>query len=214
MLYVTLLCYSIAHPNLEVTLYFKVRKDPVKDRHLLPRPAALAPPPSPGKHLNTGSTSGGFRNGLRNLLSSPKKNKTRPASAMDIRASSPSPTLPGHPLLDYLAQDGELCRVAFKAETFVPDCTGKKLRAVHRCTPPDRSRRVAPSPFELEITLFYLPPLPNVPVDKLPQSIDECLNGLSKAEKCDKVLLRGTLTQLGADCTVGRYTAVSSGAKT
>lgn len=193
--------YSIAHPNLEVTLAFKIRKDPSKDRHLFPRPNSVKPSSPASKHAHTGSTSG-FRSGLRNLLSSPKKNKVRPASAMDIRAASPSPSFPAHPLLDYLASDGELCRVAFKAETFLPSCTGKRIKTVHQCRAPERSRRIAGSPFELEISLFYLPPLPSVPVDKLPQSIDECLDGLLKAERHDKMLFQGILTQMGADCSV------------
>ena len=41
-----------------------------------------------------------------------------------------------------------------------------------------------------------------VPHDQMPQSIEECVIGLEQAEKYEKLMFEGPLTQQGADCPV------------
>lgn len=210
--------HSIAHPGLEITLTFKLRKDPKLDRHLTPQAPAPAmhvvAPPSPSKHSHTGSAGGGFRNGLRNLLSSPKKNRapTRPGSAMEILSLSqgmqqqPSQA-PPQPILDYVSSaDGQICTVTVKTDALLKQCTGKKVKIAAMCTQAASARRRIPEIAELEITLFHIPPLQGVPVNSLPQNIEECLIGLEQARRYEETVWEGTLTQQGADCSVGRAT--------
>lgn len=196
----------IAHDMLQVTLTFVVRRDPAVDRHLAPpQPiynASLSS--SASRPISQSSSSGSaFKTGLRNLLSSPKKSRSR-AQDFAHRAEERVPvrTAPSHPLLDHLGDDGEICRVKINVHGFKAECYGKQLKTIHKCYGPPQARKAVREIGEVEIKLFYLPPLARVPVKDLPQSIDECLSGLSKADKYDVVHYEGVLTQLGADCKV------------
>ena len=55
---------------------------------------------------------------------------------------------------------------------------------------------------EVVLQMFRLPPLPGLPQDQLPQSLDECHRGLRHINWHKVTYFQGTLTQNGGDCTV------------
>jgi hypothetical protein len=55
---------------------------------------------------------------------------------------------------------------------------------------------------ELVLHIFRLPPLPGVPPETLPQSLEECHRGLSAVAWHKKIYYQGLLTQNGGDITV------------
>jgi hypothetical protein len=57
---------------------------------------------------------------------------------------------------------------------------------------------------EIVLQIFRLPPLPGIPPEQLPQSLDECLRGLRHINWHKVTYFEGTLTQLGGDCNVSR----------
>lgn len=52
------------------------------------------------------------------------------------------------------------------------------------------------------IQMLRLPPLPGVPSEQLPQSLEECVRGLRHVGWHKVTYFEGTLTQNGGDCTV------------
>jgi len=52
--------------------------------------------------------------------------------------------------------------------------------------------------------MFRLPALPGVPPSKLPQSLQECHEGLRNIQWHKQTYFEGTLTQSGGDCTTWR----------
>ena len=55
---------------------------------------------------------------------------------------------------------------------------------------------------EIILQMFRLPPLPGVPQDQLPQSLEECHRGLRHINWHKVTYFQGTLTQNGGDCRV------------
>lgn len=55
---------------------------------------------------------------------------------------------------------------------------------------------------EIVLQLFRLPPLPGMPSDQLPQSLEECHRGLRHVAWHKVTYFEGTLTQNGGDCLV------------
>lgn len=168
----------------------------------MPKVTYVSTPSSPSRHSHTGSAGGGFRSGLKAFLSSPKK--TRPASSQSQPKMTAVQQQPAAPILDHLSQSGELCSVVIRMEQLFDQCTGQRLKTLFPCTPASRANRVMKNIADIEIQLFHLPPLPRVSPNELPQSIEECLTGLEKAERYDRILYEGVLTQQGADCPTWR----------
>lgn len=131
---------------------------------------------------------------------------------MPVAQRIPRPPSP-HPLLEYLKEDGELCRIVIRVNKLMKDCHGQQLKTMHKCySSSEKAKQSLPDIGEVEIKLFYLPPLATVPIGDLPQSIDECLSGLDKAARAaanDRLVCEGYLAQLGPeDCKV-RYPRIS-----
>ena len=57
---------------------------------------------------------------------------------------------------------------------------------------------------ELVLQFFRLPPMPGIPSNQLPQSLDECHRGLRHVHWHKMTYFEGTLTQSGGDCSVCR----------
>ena len=55
---------------------------------------------------------------------------------------------------------------------------------------------------EIQLQVFRLPPLPGIPQNQMPQSLDECVRGLRQMHWHKVTYFEGTLTQNGCDCTV------------
>jgi len=55
---------------------------------------------------------------------------------------------------------------------------------------------------EIVLQVFRLPPIPGIPADELPQSLEDCHRGLMHVQWHKKVYHEGGLTQCGGDCVV------------
>lgn len=62
---------------------------------------------------------------------------------------------------------------------------------------------------EIVLQLFRLPPLPGVPQDQLPQSLEESHRGLRHINWHKVTYFQGTLTQSGGDCSVRIFVIAS-----
>ena len=58
---------------------------------------------------------------------------------------------------------------------------------------------------EIILQMFRLPPLPGIPQEQLPQSLEECHRGLRHINWHKVTYFQGTLTQNGGDCRVGVF---------
>ena len=109
---------------------------------------------------------------------------------------------PDQPILDYVSSDGEICKVTFKIETFLKQCTARKLKVALMCQQASGARKRLENIAELEVSLFHIPQLHGIEVKSLPQNIEECLTGLEQARRFEETIWEGILTQQGADCPV------------
>ena len=202
-MYADLLCPRLEHSKLEFTLTVNIRRDP----HILQQFKAITPPavppaaaPSPTQHRGVRSFFGG----------TPKKPKvvkhgrsqTEPLVRFEMQEC----------LARYMKQDGTLARafIAFKdiarlcdsrlLETAFP-LIGQRLEAPGEGGGAGGTMKAQPIG-EILLQIFRLPPIPGLPLNQLPQSLDECHQGLRNIEWHHKTFFEGVLTQLGGDCSV------------
>ncbi|KAG9126660.1 Bud site selection protein bud4 [Ceratobasidium sp. 392] len=191
----------IEHGKLEFTLTIKVRKDPhIVDRiyrmNAPPPPApSPAPPPKPS--------------GFRSLFSStPKK---QPKQALLRR---PDSFVEDH-LVRYMKGDGSLGRAYINFKDIAKHCDTRlfetsypligewaedSVRGAAGIPGPSMSGPISQRPVgELILQIFRLPPLPGVPPETLPQSLEECHRGLRAVAWHKKIYHQGLLTQSGGD---------------
>ena len=152
-----------------------------------PVPVVAPPPPSKG--------------GLRSLFHGSRQKPSKPV----VQPPRPPFQLQEN-LARYLKTDGTLARafVAFKDiarrcdtklfETSYP-LIGQKSEAAS----PPKTLQIG----EIVLQIFRLPPLPGIPPEQLPQSLEECHRGLRHVSWHKVTYFEGTLTQNGGDCTVG-----------
>lgn len=204
----------IEHSKLEFTLTFKVKRDPhiiSQYKALAPTPTvAPAPPPLVSVPSSSSTTKVGTSRGMFSMFSSsPKKPKEKyvaPPPKAPPPSQQPPPRLTEN-LARYLKPDGTLGRafISFKDvanrcdsrlfETTFP-LIGQKLEQGNRVT----SLQIG----EIALQMFRLPPLPGLPQDKLPQSLEECHRGLRHVNWHKMTYFEGTLTQNGGDCSSWR----------
>lgn len=146
---------------------------------------------------------------MRNFFrSAPKKPKT------PTPTSTPPPV---HRLQEnlarYLTPDGTLARAFVMFKDIAKHCDtrlfetsfpliGQKLEAGKT----SRSVQVG----ELVLQVFRLPPLPGIPPNQLPQSLEECHRGLRHINWHKLTYFEGMLTQMGGGCTVSKSPPPSS----
>jgi len=106
------------------------------------------------------------------------------------------------PILEYVNNKDDVATYHLKASDILSDCLGTKLVKLYACQPALGARRGMKDIAMVELHLFYIPPMPEIPISELPQSIEECLTGLKEVERYDKSFFEGVLTQQGADCKV------------
>ncbi|KIY50296.1 PH-domain-containing protein, partial [Fistulina hepatica ATCC 64428] len=209
----------IEHSKLEFTLTLKVRRDPhiiAQFKTMVPLPANPPPiPPVMPQVSSSSSSKGSGRSGMRGFFSSPKKHKGK-ATPSPPAPSAPSASVQMKPqapvcltenLARYLKPDGTLARafVAFKDVAHRCD-----TRLFETCYPLIGQRMELGNKFsnmqvgELVLQIFRLPPLPGIPPDQLPQSLDECHRGLRHINWHKVTYFEGTLTQNGGDCSSWR----------
>ncbi|EGO00899.1 hypothetical protein SERLA73DRAFT_121304 [Serpula lacrymans var. lacrymans S7.3] len=186
----------IEHSKLEFTLTLKIRRDPhIPHPRLLPPVAA--PPPAP-------------KGGMFSFLSSSPKKPSKSAS----RAPPPPPPAPKMPenLARYLKQDGTLARAFISFKDVAARCDTRLFeisypligQRVEEASPGGKGRTSTMELGEIVLQMFRLPPLPGVPIDELPQSLEECHRGLRHVGWHKVTYFEGTLTQNGGDCTTWR----------
>ncbi|EIW80738.1 hypothetical protein CONPUDRAFT_166161 [Coniophora puteana RWD-64-598 SS2] len=198
----------IEHNKLEFTLTIKVRRDP----HIIAQHKALAPPAPPPpvrQQIAPPSKPRGVFGGL--FSSTPKKSA---AAAAAMRAAQqqqvpvpPVPTRMPENLARYLKQDGTLARAFIAFKDIAPRCDTRLFEISYPLIGQRLEQGGGPSTLELgEISLqvFRLPPLPGLPPDQLPQSLEECVRGFRHTHWHKVTYFEGTLTQNGGDCTTWR----------
>lgn len=183
--------------KLEITLTLKIRRDP----HIIAQFKANTPPPPPPVHPPPPASKGG---GMRSFFrGAPKKS---PKISTPPPASPPVHRLQEN-LARYLTPDGTLARAFVMFKDIAKHCDtrlfetsfpliGQKLEAGKT----SRSVQVG----ELVLQVFRLPPLPGIPPNQLPQSLEECHRGLRHINWHKLTYFEGTLTQMGGGCTSWR----------
>ncbi|KIP05001.1 hypothetical protein PHLGIDRAFT_75008, partial [Phlebiopsis gigantea 11061_1 CR5-6] len=193
----------IEHNKLEFTLVIKVRRDPhiaaqFKATTRLPPPPP-APQPAPAARPPS-------RSGFRSFFQGSSKKPMKAIAPPPPPPPEPVRTLPEN-LARYLKPDCTLARafVAFKDigrfcdtklfETSYP-LIGQKMELGSE----PKTLQVG----EIILQMFRLPPLPGIPSDQLPQSLEECHRGLRHVQWHKVTYFEGTLTQNGGGCTSWR----------
>lgn len=132
--------------------------------------------------------------------SSPKKPKERP---VPVASGPPQPLAEN--LARYLKPDGTLARAFIAFKDIAPRCDTRLFETSY---PLIGQRAELGNKFstlqvgEIVLQLFRLPPLPGLPLDQLPQSLEECHRGLRHINWHKVTYFEGTLTQNGGDCNV------------
>ncbi|THG97166.1 hypothetical protein EW026_g4783 [Hermanssonia centrifuga] len=189
----------IEHSKLEFTLAIKIRRDP----HIIAQYKINAPPPPPpAPQIAPPPASKG---GMRSFFlggGTPKRSSK----------ITPPPVPPPQPILRlqenlarYLKPDGTLARAFISFKDIAKRCDtrlfetsypliGQKMEA----SGPPKTVQVG----EIVLQMFRLPPLPGIPAEQLPQSLEECHRGLRHVSWHKVTYFEGTLTQNGGGCTV------------
>ncbi|KAJ7502909.1 hypothetical protein B0H11DRAFT_1986905 [Mycena galericulata] len=202
----------IEHSKLEFTLTLKIRRDPhiiAQFKAVAPAPAptrAAAPPPPPV--VQQTSSKGGMRSFWS---SSPKKSKDKdkvvPAPSIPAPVPAQAPHRLPENLARYLKPDGTLARAFISFKDISMRCDTRLFETNY----PLIGQRVelggkasTLQVGELVLQMFRLPPLPGIPPDQLPQSLEECHRGLRHINWHKVTYFQGTLTQNGGDCSTWR----------
>jgi hypothetical protein len=191
---------SIEHTKLEFTLTLKVRRDPHIIAQMKAASTPLPPPPPPASPS---------KGGMRSFFSSPKKTPKQSPKPQPQKVVSTEDNL-----AKYLRSDGVLARAFISFKDIQPKCdtrlfetsytlVGQWTEDTSRQNVTGRSPESKPTTVgEIVLQIFRLPPLPGIPADQLPQSLDECQRGLRHTAWHKVKYHEGTLTQIGGDCAV------------
>lgn len=169
-------------------------KDQFKANVPPPRPAPVkaAPPPPP-------PTS---RGGMSRFFGGQKKAIKAPPPPPVVEAPPPQHRLQEN-LARYLTAEGQLAKafirfsdIARRCDTQLFETSFPLIGQKSQASAPPKVMQVG----ELVLQIFRLPPLPGVPPDQLPQSLEECRRGLNAMQWHKITYYEGTLTQYGGDC--------------
>ncbi|KAJ7668522.1 hypothetical protein DFH06DRAFT_982882 [Mycena polygramma] len=198
----------IEHSKLEFTLTLKVRRDP----HIISQFKAVAPTPAPAPAppppvVQQTSSKGKLRSFWS---SSPKKTHEKIAAPPPLPvAPMPKPPqmrLPEN-LARYLKPDGTLARAFISFKDISVRCDTRLFETNYPLIGQRAELGGKASTLqvgELVLQMFRLPPLPGIPPDQLPQSLEECHRGLRHINWHKVTYFQGTLTQNGGDCSTWR----------
>ncbi|KAL9938679.1 hypothetical protein V8E36_002398 [Tilletia maclaganii] len=207
----------IQHKNLEFSFTLVAVRDP----HLVE--PARAPPPTASPRKQKSSPS--IAKGVSRLFGSPKKQAAKVLAEPGYASSSPA-SAPQEPMLAYMNREGAFGRTRILFEELQDRCLGTCATfdcAVMGVAEPVGSISAASrlatlssysAAFEqnlnkirgkLRLKIFYLPPIPNIPRNLLPDSLAECVQGMQAiSNQRTDVWMKGTLTQNGGDCSSWR----------
>lgn len=201
----------IEHSKLEFTLTLKIRRDP----HIISQFKAIAPTPvqapAPPPVVQQTSSKGGMRSFWS---SSPKKSKDKIAPPPPVPAPpppQPQQRLPEN-LARYLKPDGTLARAFISFKDIAVRCDTRLFETNYPLIGQRAELGGKASTLqvgELVLQMFRLPPLPGIPPDQLPQSLEECHRGLRHINWHKVTYFQGTLTQNGGDCSVRTFVSSS-----
>ncbi|KAF7800104.1 hypothetical protein EIP86_011348 [Pleurotus ostreatoroseus] len=187
----------IEHSKLEFTLAIKVRRDP----HIVSQFKANTPPPPPPPPpiVQAPASKGGVRSFF--LGSTPRR------SSKASPTPPPPPPPPVHRLQEnlarYLKPDGTLGRAFITFKDIAKRCDTRLFETSYPLIGQKSELNGASKTMqigEIVLQLFRLPPLPGIPSDQLPQSLEECHRGLRHIAWHKVTYFEGTLTQNGGDC--------------
>ncbi|KDR75165.1 hypothetical protein GALMADRAFT_69760 [Galerina marginata CBS 339.88] len=200
----------IEHSKLEFTLTLKVRRDP----HIIAQFKAVAPsapPPPPVSRPPPVTQTSSKSSGMRSFFSSSPKKSSK--DKIVVQPLPPPPTQPqpvqrlAENLARHLKPDGTLARAFISFKDIATRCDTRLLETSY---PLIGQRVELGGKFstlevgEIVLQLFRLPPLPGIPQDQLPQSLEECHRGLRHINWHKVTYFQGTLTQSGGDCSTWR----------
>ena len=195
MSYSQRIVYRIEHSKLEFTLTIKVRRDP----HIAAqfKAATWSPPQPPIAHQPPPASKGGLRSFFQGGNS---KRLSKPA----VLPAEPAKPLPEN-LARYLKPDCTLARAFIAFKDIARLCDTKLFETSYPLIgqkfdrgPTTKTLQVG----EVVFQIFRLPPLPGIPSEQLPQSLEECHRGLRHVQWHKVTYFEGTLTQNGGGCTV------------
>ncbi|KAJ7076864.1 hypothetical protein B0H15DRAFT_915636 [Mycena belliarum] len=198
----------IEHSKLEFTLTLKVRRDP----HIISQFKTMAPVPmhvpAPPPVVQQTSSKAGKRSFWS---SSPKKSKDKdkvaPPPPAPSMAPAPTPQRLPENLARYLKPDGTLARAFIAFKDIAVRCDTRLFETNYPLIGQRAELGGKASTLqvgELVLQMFRLPPLPGIPPDQLPQSLEECHRGLRHINWHKVTYFQGTLTQNGGDCSTWR----------
>ncbi|KAF8904433.1 hypothetical protein CPB84DRAFT_1745841 [Gymnopilus junonius] len=198
----------IEHSKLEFTLTLKVRRDP----HIIAQFKAVGPappPPAPVARPPLVAQSSSKSSGMRSFFSSSPKKSSK--EKIVIQPPPPPQPQPVQRLAENLARhlkpDGTLARAFISFKDIASRCDTRLFETSY---PLIGQRVELGGKFstlevgEIVLQLFKLPPLPGIPQDQLPQSLEECIRGLRHINWHKVTYFQGTLTQNGGDCSTWR----------
>ncbi|KAJ8076404.1 Bud site selection protein bud4 [Marasmius tenuissimus] len=203
----------IEHSKLEFTLTLKVKRDP----HIITQFKALAPPPPQPRpppmvqQASSSSKSSSRSGGMFGLFSSsPKKSKDKEKERVLIPVNEfPPPPVHRLPenLARYMKPDGTFARAFISFKDIAQRCDTKLFETSfpligQRLELGGKASTLQVG--EMVLQMFRLPPLPGIPPEQLPQSLDECHRGLRHVNWHKVTYFEGTLTQSGGDCSSWR----------
>lgn len=190
-----LTCTRIEHSKLEFTLTLKARRDPhilslmKNSSTVIAQPLPVREPSPPPKRRY------GF-------FGSPKKQKAPQAQSRP--ATPPVQQILPETFGRYLKNDGTFGRVFVSFKDIASRCDTRLLETsfpiISQKSGPNGDSTVTVG--EMIFHVFRLPPLPGVPLEQLPQSLEESIRGLRHINWHKVTYHEGTLTQLGGDCSV------------
>lgn len=204
---------SIEHSKLEFTLTLKIRRDP----HIIAQfkaisPSAPVPAPPPVVRapvvVQTASKSSGMRSFFSSSPKKSSKDKIVAQAPLPVQSQPQQPQRLAENLARHLKPDGTLARAFISFKDIAARCDTRLFETSY---PLIGQRVELGGKFstleigEIVLQLFRLPPLPGIPQDQLPQSLEECHRGLRHINWHKVTYFQGTLTQLGGDCSVSLY---------
>ncbi|KAF8589532.1 hypothetical protein K439DRAFT_1405122 [Ramaria rubella] len=195
----------IEHSKLEFTLTLTVRRDP----HIAAQTKANATPPPPPSVPVAAAPPPPSSRGVRGFFgvgSSPKK--THKVAIVAAARATPEPAEDN--LARYLKPDGTLARAFISFKEIAKRCDTRLFETSFPLIG-QRTGGLSPesvaNPWtmgEIVLQIFRLPPLPGIPANLLPQSLEECHRGLRHINWHKVTYHEGVLTQNGGDCRTWR----------
>lgn len=142
---------------------------------------------------------------MRNFFrsSSPAKKAPKALPAPKTAMHQPPVHRVSENLARYLKPDGTLARAFISFRDIAPRCDTKLFETSYPLIGQRletggtmKSMQVG----DIVLQIFRLPPLPGIPPEQLPQSLEECHRGLRHTAWHKNTYFEGTLTQNGGDC--------------